>query len=335
MRRAPNYILEFTYLIASILFIFGLKGLSHPGHGAPGHVPGRGWHGRGHHRHAFPPRHPVLWMDHCRPDPGLAGWRGLRHLGSDDGDAAANRAFTRLRRDCRVAGRHRRVHHARQTHVAVYPQRAGPGGDAGFADHHRLADRLRQIAGRYPRNAGPVQGTAIPQSADLSLHGGLLRLLALQSFRHVFLLWHGCPRIPLRRHAGDPDWIGGHAGGDVAVEQLCRVVVGRHGICAGQQHPDHCRHAGWILRFHPLDPDVQGDEPLDHQRSVRRLRRGASRRRRGSNRGDARDLAGRRCASGWPTPARSSSFPATDWPRRRRSTPCATWPTPWRNAASP
>jgi len=25
-----NYLLEFTYLIASILFIFGLKGLSHP-----------------------------------------------------------------------------------------------------------------------------------------------------------------------------------------------------------------------------------------------------------------------------------------------------------------
>lgn len=28
--QSPNYILEFTYLIASILFIFGLKGLSHP-----------------------------------------------------------------------------------------------------------------------------------------------------------------------------------------------------------------------------------------------------------------------------------------------------------------
>ncbi len=28
----------------------------------------------------------------------------------------------------------------------------------------------------------------------------------------------------------------------------------------------------------------------------------------------------------WPTPARSSLCPAMDWPPRRRSTPCATWP---------
>ena len=30
LAQSPNYILEFTYLVASILFIFGLKGLSHP-----------------------------------------------------------------------------------------------------------------------------------------------------------------------------------------------------------------------------------------------------------------------------------------------------------------
>jgi NAD(P) transhydrogenase subunit beta len=29
-RFTPNYVLEFTYLLASILFVFGLKGLSHP-----------------------------------------------------------------------------------------------------------------------------------------------------------------------------------------------------------------------------------------------------------------------------------------------------------------
>ena len=29
-QASVNYLLEFTYLIASILFVFGLKGLSHP-----------------------------------------------------------------------------------------------------------------------------------------------------------------------------------------------------------------------------------------------------------------------------------------------------------------
>ncbi len=191
--QAPNYILEFTYLIASILFIFGLKGLSHPDTARRGMFLAEGGMAAAiigtlfHHDIQF------LWMDHYRPDPGLAGWRGLCHLGSDDRDAAANRAFARLRRDCRGAGGHCRIHHARPDHVAVYPQRAGPGGDAGFADHHRLADCLRQIAGRHPRNPGPVQGTAIPESADFSRHGGLLRLLALRSFGHGILLRHGQP----------------------------------------------------------------------------------------------------------------------------------------------
>ncbi len=146
---------------------------------------------------------------------------------------------------------------------------------------------------------GVIRGTPVQFKGQQFLNllifvgmAGLLRLLALRSFGDVFLLRHGGSRIPLRRHAGHPDWLGGYAGSDVAVEQLCRVVVGRHRLCAGQQHPDHRRNAGWLLRLHPLDSDVQGDEPLDHQRSVWRLWCGAPCGGSGGKRGDARDLAG-------------------------------------------
>ncbi len=94
--QSPNYILEFTYLIASILFIWGLKSLSHPDTARRGMHPGRGRHGRRHPGHALPSRHSLLRMDHRRVDPRLAGRCGLRPLGADDGHATANRTQPRL-----------------------------------------------------------------------------------------------------------------------------------------------------------------------------------------------------------------------------------------------
>ena len=163
-------------------------------------------------------------MDHRRPDPRLSGRRPDGRLGSDDRHATTNRALARLWCGCRSPGGHRRVHNARRHDAAVHAQRVGLGSDARLADHNRLADRLRQVAGRHPRNPDPVQGTAIAESADLSRHGGLLRLLArtilLRSYFFYGMVGLG---FLFGVMLGHPDWIGRHAGGDVAVEQLCRA----------------------------------------------------------------------------------------------------------------
>ena len=112
--QSPNYILEFTYLLASILFIFGLKGLSHPDTARRGMFLAEAGMAAAIIGTLFHRDIHFYRMDHRRPDPRLAGRRGLCHLGSHDGHAAANRALARLRRHCRVPGRHRRVPHALQ-----------------------------------------------------------------------------------------------------------------------------------------------------------------------------------------------------------------------------
>ena len=52
------------------------------------------------------------------------------------------------------------------------------------------------------------------------------------------------------------------------------------GFVLEQQAADHRRRARRLLRLHPLGDHVQGDEPLVHQRAVRRVRAGADQRRR-------------------------------------------------------
>ena len=64
-----------------------------------------------------------------------------------------------------------------------------------------------------------------------------------------------------------------HAGRDLAVEFLRRAGGLGHRLCAGQQCADHRRCARRGLGLPALDSHEPGHEPLVHQRAVRRLRR--------------------------------------------------------------
>ena len=66
-----------------------------------------------------------------------------------------------------------------------------------------------------------------------------------------------------------------HADRDLAVEFLRRALRRRHGIRPRLETAHHRRRARRILRPHPLRHHVEGDEPVVHQRAVRRLRTGA------------------------------------------------------------
>ena len=57
---------------------------------------------------------------------------------------------------------------------------------------------------------------------------------------------------------------------DLAVELLRRPGGLGHRLCDQQQGADHRRGAGRGLGLLPLDPHEPGDEPLVHQRALRR-----------------------------------------------------------------
>ena len=97
-----------------------------------------------------------------------------------------------------------------------------------------------------------------------------------------------------------PDRRRGHADGDRDPELVRRPLGGRDGLRARQQAADHGRRARRIERPHPRDHHVQGDEPVVHERAVRRVRPGAAGqgdRRGGRSTSRKRPKARRRCWS--------------------------------------
>ncbi len=142
------------------------------------------------------------------------------------------------------------------------------------------------------------------------------------------------PGAAVRRPADHPDRRRRHADGDRDPELVRRALRGGDGLRAGQQAADHGRRAGRLQRADPLDHHVQGDEPLVHQRAVRRLRSGAAGEGRRRAEGlQARDDRGRGAGPGAGEPGGRSS-PATGWRWRRPSTRCASSTTSSRSAAS-
>ena len=62
------------------------------------------------------------------------------------------------------------------------------------------------------------------------------------------------------------------------------LVGGGDGLRAREQRADHRRRARRLLRLHPVRDHVPRDEPLVHERAVRRVRPGAGRPRRTASR---------------------------------------------------
>ena len=160
-----------------------------------------------------------------------------------------------------------------------------------------------------------------------------LALLAIAVASAIYLVDRPEPVVAVRHHPGalagvrraadHPDRRRRHADGHLAA-QLVRRPGGRgHGLRAREQGADHRRRARRIVGPDPVDHHVQGDEPLVHQRAVRRLRAGAGRqrRRRGQDREERHARATPPTCSR--TPAASSSSPATAWRWPRRSTASA------------
>ena len=87
---------------------------------------------------------------------------------------------------------------------------------------------------------------------------------------------HRAARARLRRAADHPDRRRRHADGDRDPQLLRRAVRGGDGLRARQQAAHHRRRPRRLQRPDPVDHHVQGDEPLVHQRAVRRVRPGAA-----------------------------------------------------------
>ena len=197
-----------------------------------------------------------------------------------------------------------------------------------------IEHRLRQAPGDHPEPAGPVPGPAHLQRAAAGRDPG-----RLHRARHRPRLAVAGPlhrRADRRGGAGQPlraaDRRRRHAGGDLAAQRLHRARRRRGRVRPRQRRPDRRRHAGRLLGNHPHARDEPGDEPLDRQPALLRLRR-RQRRRRGRGR-SARSTrsAPRTRRSSSATPTRSSSSPATAWRWRRPSTRSRSSPTSSRSA---
>ena len=87
--------------------------------------------------------------------------------------------------------------------------------------------------------------------------------------------------LALRRPVRAPDRRRRHAGRDLAAERVHRPRGGGDRLRAREQRPDRERHARRRVGHLPDDDDGQGDEPLDRERALRRVRAGH-----GGGRGD-------------------------------------------------
>ena len=145
---------------------------------------------------------------------------------------------------------------------------------------HRLDHRVPQALRAHERRADPAAGAPRHQyrargrdrAADrlVRAHRELLRVLAADA-----------RGLRVRRAHHHPDRRRRHAGRDLDAQLLFGLGRGRHRLHARQLGADHHRRAGRLLGRDPLLHHVQGDEPqlhLGHSRRLRRRGRGAGRR---------------------------------------------------------
>ena len=153
-------------------------------------------------------------------------------------------------------------------------------GHARLPDLHRQPDGRRQAAGGQVIPQRPVtyplpERRATSACSAVAVGCGVALVVAARSQLVVPVPGDHRARARLRRAADHPDRRRRHADGDLAAELVRRPVGGRDGLRARQQAADHRGRARRLLRPDPVDHHVPGDEPLVHQRAVRRVRPGA------------------------------------------------------------
>ncbi len=121
----------------------------------------------------------------------------------------------------------------------------------------------------------------------LAAGAGLLHRQLLPAPGDIRVLGHRCALAAARHPDHHPDRRRRHAGGDLDAQLLFGVGGRRHRLHPRQHRADHHRRAGRLLGRDPVLHHVQGHEPLVHLGHPRRLRR------RGGGAGGRRPSSGR------------------------------------------
>ena len=260
--------------------------------------------------------------------------------------AAADRAVARLRRAGRRPGRHGRVlpvaRRRRPSSSRTFRMIGASSlevilGFLTFTGSLMAAGKLQEIKWIPQRPVTyPGQNVSQPRPAASSRWCWACCWCCIPTGRwapHAFPVDHRAGAA-VRRAADHPDRRRRHADRDLDSELLRRPVGRGDGLRARQQAADHRRRARRLQRPDPLDHHVPGDEPLVHQRAVRRVRPGAGRQGAAASRRSTRRKRSKARRRSWSRPAWSSSSPATAWRWPRRSTRSASCTTSSRSAAS-
>ena len=205
------------------------------------------------------------------------GDRRAAVVGAADRGAAADGAVARVRRPRGGPGRHGEVHlwlqdgelTAFRTVAIVVEVLLGY---LTFTGSLMAAGKLQEVLPTRPityRNQNVVNLAAARDRDRRRPLPGRRARTTWQLFPVVVVL-----SLRVRRAAGHPDRRRRHADGDLAAELVRRPVGRGDGLRAREQAAHHRRRARRLVGLHPVDHHVQGDEPLVHQRAVRRVRPG-------------------------------------------------------------
>ncbi len=292
---SPN-IVSLLYLVAGVLFILSLRGLSSPETSRQGNL--FGMIGMAiaivTTLAAHPPAGGLSWLlvilgiAHRRRHR-----RGDRAQGADDLDAGTGRGLPFAGRHGGGAGRGRCAlcaggvrHRAGRRHQGREPRRNVARHRHRRHHLHRLDHRLPEIVGPHERRADHAAGAACHQYRARRRRRRADRIVRAHRKLHAVLAAGG-RLAAVRRAHHHPDRRRRHAGRDLDAEFLFRLGRGRHRLHARQYRADHHRRAGRLVGRDPVLHHVQGHEPLLHLRHPRRLRRrggGTCGRRRSSGR---------------------------------------------------
>ncbi len=279
---SPN-LAALLYLVAGVLFILALRGLSSPESSRRGNLFGMiGMaHRRRHHARRHPPADAArLGAGRRRHRHRRRHRRGDRRARADDLDAGTGRRLPLAGRHGGGAGGGGRLlragglrHRQRRPHPPAEPDRNVARRRHRRHHLHRLGDRVPEAVRPHERQADHAAGPPRHQhrarrwrwsssSTASTLHQSAGRLLADR--RAV---------ARARRPDHHPDRRRRHAGRDLDAQLLFGLGGRRHRLHARQFGADHHRRAGRLVRRDPVLHHVQGHEPLVHLGHPRRLRR--------------------------------------------------------------